>query len=140
MELSQQGQETQNILNGFFQSVGQKDPEAVALFFAEDVNFYIAESRYMPWTGKRSKRSEVAEALHLLFDAHEDGEDQFDIDHLFIDGQEAAVFGHAGRKVKATGKKFFAPVCQRFTIKNGLITRFLMLEDAHAIEEAFINN
>jgi ketosteroid isomerase-like protein len=138
MELSQQEQETQNTLNGFFQSIGEKDAEAVASFFAEDVDWYIAESKLMPWTGKRTKRSQVLEALHLLFDAHVDGEDQFDIDHLFVDGKEAAVFGKAGRLVKATGKRFSAQVCQRFTIENGLITKFLMLEDTHELEKAFI--
>ncbi len=59
------------------------------------------------------------------------------MDHTFIDGTEAAVFGKAGRTVKATGKKFKEPFCMRFTVENGLITRFMMLEDSHRIENAF---
>jgi ketosteroid isomerase-like protein len=59
------------------------------------------------------------------------------MDHTFIDGKEAAVFGKAGRTVTKTGKKFKEPFCMRFTIENGLITKFLMLEDSHQIEKAF---
>ena len=64
-------------------------------------------------------------------------EDDFEMDHTFIDGKEAAVFGKAGRTVTETGKKFKEPFCMRFTIENGLITKFLMLEDSHQIEKAF---
>jgi len=73
-----------------------------------------------------------------LIAAHHTAEDDFEMDRTFIDGTEAAVFGKAGRTVKATGKKFKEPFVMRFTIINGLITKLLMLEDSHQIEKAFI--
>ena len=138
MEKLSQQQETQQVLDGYFRNVNEKDAEGVASYFAEEIDWYIFESQLMPWTGRRTKKTEVAPLLRQLFDAHAAGEDQFEIDHLFIDGNEAAVFGMAGRRVKATGKKFSAHFCMRFTIQNGLIIRFLMLEDSHEIEKAFI--
>jgi ketosteroid isomerase-like protein len=75
--------------------------------------------------------------LQLLFDAHVEGEDELTPDHIFIDGYEAAVFGTMSRKVKMTGKRFTTTFCQRFTIKEGKITKFLMLEDTPEIEKAF---
>jgi ketosteroid isomerase-like protein len=138
METITQSQQTQNILNAYFQSVGQKDAEGIASFFSEKIDWYIAESDLMPWTGRRSNRSEVVNGLRLLFDAHVDGEEQFELDHIFIDNNQAAVFGIAGRQVKATGKSFSTNFCMRFTIENGLISKFLMLEDTRKIEKAFI--
>jgi ketosteroid isomerase-like protein len=137
MKDSKQSQETQQVLNGFFQGTAQNDPEIIAQYIAENVDFYIAESPYMPWTGKKASKQEVVNALKQLTAAHNTAEDDFEMDHTFIDGKEAAVFGKAGRTVKATGKKFKEPFCMRFTVENGLIKRFLMLEDSHQIEKAF---
>jgi ketosteroid isomerase-like protein len=137
MEQSIESQETQQVLSGFFQGTAQNDPEAIAKFLAEDIDFYIAESPYMPWTGKKNGKQEVITALKQLTSAHNTAEDDFEMDHTFIDGAEAAVFGKAGRTVKATGKKFKEPFVMRFTIENGLITKLLMLEDSHQIEKAF---
>jgi ketosteroid isomerase-like protein len=137
MELSKESQETQQVLNGFFQGTSQNDVEAIAQYIADDVDFYIAESPYMPWTGKKTGKEEVITALKQLIAAHHTAEDDFEMDRTFIDGTEAAVFGKAGRTVKATGKKFKEPFVMRFSITNGLITRLLMLEDSHQIEKAF---
>jgi ketosteroid isomerase-like protein len=137
MELSKEGQETEGVIHSFFQRSAQADAEAVAELYAEEVDFYIAESEYMPWTGRRINRKEVLEALHLLFDTFVTGEEDSEIDHIFIDEKEAAIFGLSGRTVKATGKKFKEPFCMRFTIENGFITKFLMLEDSRQIEKAF---
>lgn len=138
METSFQGTSTQDTINKFFQAVGSLDPDLASFVFAEHVDFYIAESKLMPWTGKRTTRFEVSQALKLLFAAHVDGEERFDLDHIFIDGSQAAVFGLAGRLVKSTGKRFTARFCMRFTVENELITRFLMLEDSREIEKAFL--
>jgi ketosteroid isomerase-like protein len=137
MELSKEGLETQQVLNTFFTGVAQNDSEVIARSIADDAYFYIAESPYMPWTGMKVGKQEVTTAMQQLISAHITAEDDFEMDHTFIDGTEAAVFGKAGRTVKATGKKFKEPFCMRFTIENGLITRFMMLEDSHRIEKAF---
>jgi ketosteroid isomerase-like protein len=138
MEQSAQSQETQQVLGGFFQGTSNNNPDVIATYLADDIDFYIAESPYMPWTGKKKGKQEVINALKQLIAAHHTTEDDFEMDHTFIDGAEAAVFGKAGRTVKATGKKFKEPFVMRFTITDGLITKLLMLEDSHQIEKAFI--
>ena len=137
MQLSKESQETQAVLDGFFQGTSQNAPEVIARYLAEDVDFYIAPSPYMPWTGKKNSRNEVIVALRQLINAHNTAEDDFEMDHIFIDGKEAAVFGKAGRTVIETGKKFKEPFCMRFMIENGLITKFLMLENSRQMEKAF---
>jgi ketosteroid isomerase-like protein len=138
MEQLTQNEQTQRVLGGFFQGTAENNPEAIANFLADNIDFYIAESPYMPWTGKKNGKQEVITALQQLMAAHHTAEDDFEMDHTFIDGTEAAVFGKAGRTVRATGKKFKEHFVMRFTIKEGLITKLLMLEDSHQIEKAFI--
>jgi uncharacterized protein len=133
-------QETVDLLNDYREAAAAKDAQKMASFFAEDVDWYIFESPYLPWSGRRSKRSELPELFQAIFDAHADGEERFELDHIFVSGNEAAIFAKAGRKVKATGKSFYADICQRITVKDRLITRFVMFEDSHEIEKAFKPN
>jgi ketosteroid isomerase-like protein len=137
MEKGLENQAVKLTLNDFYQNVGAKNATIIAAFFADDIDWYIPQSALLPWTGKLTKKTEIAEKLQLLFDAHVDGEDQIEIDHMFIDAGEAAVFGKASRITKKTGKRFTTPFCQRFTFLNGKITKFLMLEDTLEIEKAF---
>lgn len=134
-----ENEQTAEILNGFFQSVSEKNTEKAGSFLSDNLEWYIPKSDLLPWTGSLTTRSEVVAALKLLLDSHVDGEEEFKPDHLFIDGNEAAVFGKASRVAKETGKRFTAFVCQRFTIEEGKITKFLMLEDTREIEKAFIS-
>lgn len=134
----QQASQTQQLLNDFFQKVGQQDSEALAASFTEELEFYILESPYMPWTGKRTKQAELPKLFRSLFSAHVDGEGSFEMDHVFVEEQEAAVFGTAGRTVRATGKSYVTPFSMRFTFENVRIRKFTMFEDSHVIEQAFM--
>jgi len=137
MNASSDNQQTQNILNSFFQSVSDKNAAAIASLFSDNADWYIPQSDLLPWTGKLTTNSAITKALQMIFDAFVEGEDQFEPDHLFIDGNEAAVFGKVSRVVKKTGKRFTSPFCQRFKLADGKITNFLMMEDTREIEKAF---
>jgi ketosteroid isomerase-like protein len=137
MNSSPEKQDTMTILNGFYQNVGEKNAEGVASFCSDHIDWYIPKSDVLPWTGKLTKKADIIIALNLLFNAHVDGEERFEPGHIFVEENEAAVFGFASRIAKATGKRFTTQFCQRFTIENGKITKFLMLEDTPAIEQAF---
>ncbi|WBV57828.1 hypothetical protein PFY10_05130 [Chryseobacterium daecheongense] len=140
MELYRENKETQQVLDGFFGATAKNSPLEVIQYMDENVDFYIAESPHMPWTGMKKGKKAVLKALEQLIDAHDTTKDNFEMNHIFIDGSEAAVFGKAGRTVKGTGKAFKENFCMKFTIHDGLITKFLMLEDSHLIEKAFIQN
>lgn len=133
----QSNNSTQDTLNQYFLYVSENNINGIIGLLADDIDWYIAKSEQLPWTGRLENKSEIAKALQMIFDAHVDGTARFDVDHIFIDGGEVAVFGLISRQVKATGITFSASVCQRFTITEGKITRLLMLEDASEILKAF---
>ena len=130
-------QDTQDILNSFYQYVDEKNAEGMVAMCADQIDWHITESEFLPWTGKQTGKGEIETALKLLFNAHVDGEDQFEPGHIFIDDHEAAVFGFASRVASATGKRYSTQFCQRFTIEEGKISKFLMLEETPEIEKAF---
>ena len=136
MNDNQEKAATAKLINDFFQTIASKDLVALADFCAEDIDWYIFQSPDMPWTGRRTKKADIPAVFKQIMACHVDGEEKFVVDHVFIEPNEAAVFGTAGRRVKSTGKWFEAIFCMRFTIANGLITKFTMLEDSHQIEAA----
>lgn len=138
MDTQTKSEETQEILNDFFQLVGQRDTKAIVKYFADTTDFYISKSPILGWTGRQTTPEGVGKAMQMLFDTHVPDKDKFEMDRIFIDGEEAAVFGTVSRMVYMTTKTFEAPFTMRFSFKNGLITKLLMLEDSRKIEEAFI--
>ncbi|TKK65955.1 hypothetical protein FC093_18295 [Ilyomonas limi] len=106
MNSSTTDQQTQAILNGFYKSVAEKNPETVASFFSDKIDGYLPKSNILPWTGKLVSKSDIVKALTLLFDAHVDGGDQLEVGHLFIDGNEAAAFGKFQDWLKKQVKNF----------------------------------
>ncbi|SIP97241.1 hypothetical protein SAMN05421821_101301 [Mucilaginibacter lappiensis] len=137
MNLEADKHETLAVLNSFYINVDEKNAEGIASLCADDIDWLIPVSEVLPWTGQLNNRVDIAKALTLLFDAHMDSEEQVEPGYVFVEGSEAAVFGVMIRIPFATGKTFTNQFCQRFTVKNGKITKFLMLEDVHEVERSF---
>ncbi|MCQ6957008.1 hypothetical protein NPE20_03530 [Mucilaginibacter sp. JC4] len=72
----------------------------------------------------------------MLFEAYLPGQESIDTDHLFIAGQQAALFTVVNRLAKETRKKYNFDICMRFSIYDCLITRFLIIEDTREIVKA----
>jgi len=138
METISKETETRNALQAFFQNLGERNTEGAIKHFSEPTFFYITKSAMLPWTGVRLDRAGVKEALEQLSNAHVPGQDKFEMDHIFVDEQDAAVFGTVSRVAAMSGRRFSSPFSMRFTFQDGLITRLLMLEETRKIEDAFI--
>ena len=128
---------TKQTVEKFFEYVGAKDPDKISSVISEKVDWYIFESKYMPWTGHRTKREEVSELFKTLFTYFVDGSDKFEAQSFLLRGNEVAVFGFVERTVKETRKHFKMPFAMHITIKNNLISQFSMYEETLIIEKAF---
>jgi ketosteroid isomerase-like protein len=134
---SEQELQTKQTVEKFFEYVGSKSPEKIASVVSEKVDWYIFESKYMPWTGHRSKREEISELFKTLFTYFVEGSDKFESQSFLLRGNQVAVFGMVERTVKKTGKHFKMPFAMHITIENNLITQFSMYEETLIIEKAF---
>jgi len=128
---------TKQTVEKFFEYVGAKDTEKISSVISEKVDWYIFESKYMPWTGHRTKREEIAELFRTLFTYFVEGSDKFEAQSFLLRGNEVAVFGFVERTVKKTGKHFKMPFAMHMTIKDNLISQFSMYEETLIIEKAF---
>lgn len=128
---------TKQTAEKFFGYITEKDPEKIASMVAENVDWYIFESKYMPWTGHRSKKAEIAPLFKTLFSYFIDGSEKLDVKSFLLQGNEVAVFGTIERTVKKTGKHFKMPLAIHLTVENNLISKFSIYEETLIIEKAF---
>lgn len=127
---------TKQTAEKFFEYIGAKNPEKIASMVSENVDWYIFESKYMPWTGHRSKREEVSELFKTLFGYFIDGSEKLEAKSFILRGNEVAVFGTIERTVKKTGKHFKMPLAIHITVENNLISKFSLYEETLIIEKA----
>ncbi|MFB3388703.1 nuclear transport factor 2 family protein [Flavobacterium sp. LAR06] len=127
---------TKQTVDKFFEYVRAKNPEKIASMVSENVDWYIFESKYMPWTGHRSKRAEISELFKTLFSYFIDGSEKLEAKSFLLQGNEVAVFGTVERTVKKTGKHFKMPLAMHITVENNLITKFSLYEETLIIEKA----
>lgn len=134
---SEQEINTKQTVDKFFEYVTAKNPEKIASMVSENVDWYIFESKYMPWTGHRTKRAEVAALFKTLFSYFIDGSEKLEAKSFLLQGNEVAVFGTIERTVKKTGKRFKMPLAIHLTVENNLIRKFTIYEETLIIEKAF---
>lgn len=128
---------TKQTVERFFEYVGAKDPQKIGSVISENVDWYIFESRYMPWTRHSSKRQVISELFKTLFTYFVEGSGRFEAQSFLLRGNEVAVFGLVERTVKKTGKHFKMPFAMHITVENNLISKFSMYEETLIIERAF---
>ncbi|TDO82749.1 hypothetical protein EV143_1027 [Flavobacterium chryseum] len=126
---------TKETVDKFFGYVGAKNPEKIASMVSENVDWYIFESKYMPWTGHRSKREEISELFKTLFSYFVDGSEKLEAQSFLLRGNEVAVFGFVERTVKKNGKHFKMPLAIHITVENNLISKFSLYEETLIIEK-----
>ncbi|KIQ14751.1 hypothetical protein RT99_23285 [Flavobacterium sp. MEB061] len=126
---------TKETVEKFFGYIGSKNPEGIASMVSEKVDWYIFESKYMPWTGHRSKREEISVLFKTLFSYFVDGSEKLEAKSFLLRGNEVAVFGFVERTVKKNGKHFKMPLAIHITIENNLISKFSLYEETLIIEK-----
>ena len=134
-QLTEEEIKTKETVEKFFGFIDAKDPDKIASMVSEKVDWYIFESKYMPWTGHRSKREEISKLFTTLFSYFVDGSEKLEAQSFLLRGNEVAVFGFVERTVKKNGKHFRMPLAIHLTVENNLISKFSLYEETLIIEK-----
>jgi ketosteroid isomerase-like protein len=129
---------TRDVVEQFFGLVGGgAEPEDVALLFADEIDWDVPGSPSVPWTGRRSKRAEVADYLRTL-GAHIVPEENVDeIETILYDGDHAVVLGRFGRVARPTGRRYEMAVAMHFQVSGDKIVKFRLYEDSFQVAAAY---
>lgn len=126
---------TSDVVQRFLQHLAQRNIDAIADNFADTVDWYIpGDTVAAPWTGKRSTRAEVKTFFEELWANTEPL--SAEIEHMLIDGTFAVITGAFSSRMLKTDTVVDSPFCIQITVEDGLIARYSLLEDSHAVSVA----
>ncbi|WP_293312160.1 nuclear transport factor 2 family protein [Pedobacter sp. UBA5917] len=126
---------TQLLVQQFLTCLTQRDITKLTALFDEEVDWYIpGNETLVPWTGRRNNRTEVQSFFQLLWQNTEPVSAK--IDHILTDESVAIITGEFSTKMLATDKIVDSVFFIQITFKNGLITRYRLLEDSYAVSLA----
>lgn len=129
---------TTEITNTFLQRLGAQDADGIGALFAEEIDWIVrGDPKLASWAGPRSRKSEVPDYFHALWNALVPGQSVVKIDSVVVDGNEAVVFGEFDHVAATTGRPFHTEVALRLTVIDGAITRMHLFEDTAAVAAAF---
>ncbi|MGW2935379.1 nuclear transport factor 2 family protein [Streptomyces sp. NPDC055722] len=129
--------ETREVVERFFGLLAAGDPDAVAEVFADDIDWYVPGSPSLPWTGKRSKGSDVADYLRTLVDNIVPDKNVDEVEALLVDGDHAVMLGRFTRVAKSTGRTYEMPVAMHLQVADDKIVKMYLYEDTLKVSEAY---
>jgi ketosteroid isomerase-like protein len=128
---------TRVVVEELLKRLGTGDAEQVSELFTEQVDWQMPGDARLPWTGSRSRKTEVTEYFNALWLVFEPGKSKTTVAFIVVDGTEAVVLGKLAHTVKSNGCRFETPVAMHLTVTNGKISRLHLYEDTLTVFRAF---
>lgn len=127
--------ETRNIVNNYLQALTARNLHVMHTLFANEVDWYIpGNSDVAPWVGRRKTKQEVMDFFRLLWkNTIPIGAN---IDHIFVDGKKAVISGDFKTGMLQTDKICDSLFFIQLTVENGVIVKYYLLEDSHAVVQS----
>ena len=128
-------QETLHTIQNYLGALAQRDLEKLLTFFPENVDWLVpGNEEVAPWLGKKSTKKEIKAFFELLWANTEPL--GATIDHILAEDNHAVVTGEFSSRMTRTGKTYESSFSIHFTIENGLIIRYRLLEDSYGLVKA----
>jgi ketosteroid isomerase-like protein len=127
---------TRALVLEFMARLGAADHDGVAALFSERVDWRIAPNPSVPWVRPRATRADVAKHFAEMRGAQYPEDVHASLDSLLASDTEAIAMGTVGGRVRATGRAFSTPYAVRFTVADGEITGYHIVEDSLAVAAA----
>ncbi|MFB6457200.1 nuclear transport factor 2 family protein [Chitinophaga sp. Hz27] len=127
-----QAKNSQEIATALLNGMGSRNISDILSLFADNVDWYIpGDETKVPWLGKRSHKSELADFYALLWEntvpIHAN------IAGIFASDNQAVITGEFTTLMTKKNETIQSMFFIHLIIENGLITRYRLLEDSFAV-------
>ena len=123
------------VVKDAYAAFGRGDIPALLALVDPDAEWTAVVGSRTPTAGTRHKREGVAKFFQDLGASIEF--QSFEPREFIAQGDKVAVLGHYVGRAKPTGRSFETDWVMIFTLRNGLVTRFIEFADSAGINEAF---
>ena len=122
------------LVQNYFKHLAQRNLDGVMDCIADQVERNVpGDERLAPWTGKRSTKKEVREFYRLLWENAVPLSAEIHV--LLANESDGVVTGTFSSRMKKTGKVLASPFSIHLQFKNGLITKYVLMEDSFQLSQ-----
>ncbi|MBE1489403.1 nuclear transport factor 2 family protein [Plantactinospora soyae] len=129
--------DTRGTAEAFLQLVTGNDPGRIADVFADTIDWYVPGLVDLPWTGARTRGSDVPEFFRTMGSAFVPGQSRYAVDRIVVEGNDAVIIATATHTFAGSGTRFTTPMIMHLTVDGGKIVRLHLYEDTHLVARAF---
>ncbi|GAA2234490.1 nuclear transport factor 2 family protein [Promicromonospora sukumoe] len=130
-------QTSRAVAEQFVERLGRQDQDGIQELFAPEIDWHVPGSDDLPWTGRRSRREEVAPYFTTMWPVFEPGKSQVELERIIVDGGDVMLLGIFTHTVAANGEEFTTPSAMHLQVQDGQIVRMHLYEDTLAVHQAF---
>ncbi|MEU5253797.1 nuclear transport factor 2 family protein [Streptomyces longwoodensis] len=130
-------QSSRTVVEKFLERLGRQDPDGIQELFSQDIDWHVPGSGALPWTGRRTRREEIAPYFSTMWQYFAPGESKVVLERFIVDGSDVVLLAVFTHTAAPTGKRFTTPVAMHLTIEDGRIGRMHLYEDTLTVAEAF---
>ncbi|MCC3159762.1 nuclear transport factor 2 family protein [Hymenobacter sp. 15J16-1T3B] len=127
---------TESVLNNFLQNLARQDAAGIQASFADTIDWYVPGDPALPWTGARTRGSEVAAYFHTMWPHFVPGQSSASVQNLLVSGEDAVIFGTFSHTAASTGQHFQTPVALHLKVVEGKIRQLHLYEDTWLVSKA----
>lgn len=128
---------TETVTNAYLQRLAAQDADGIGELFADEIDWFVPGDSALPWTGRRTRGSDVADYFRAMWPAFEAGKSVTAPGKLIISGEDAVIFADFTHTAASTGRVFQTPVTMHLTVTGGKIVGMHLYEDTLAVATAF---
>ena len=125
------------VVEQFVERLGRQDPEGIQELFAPQIDWYVPGSDALPWTGRRTRREEVAPFFTTMWPHYVPGESHVALERFVVDEGDVILLGTFTHTIASSGRRFTTPSAMHLVVEDGKIIRMHLYEDTLVIEQAF---
>lgn len=130
-------QTSRTVAEQFLERLGGQDSHGIQELFSEEIDWHVPGSDALPWTGRRTRREEVAPYFTTMWPHFAHGRSEVVMERVIVDGGDVVLLAVFTHTTAASGKEFTTPVAMHLEIEDGRIVRMHLYEDTLTVAEAF---
>lgn len=128
--------DAKSVATRLLQCIGGRDLEGMKELFAEEVDWFVPGSSDLPWTGRRTRGSQVPDFFAVMWPYYADGKSSAEINDIISDGNNVVITGTFSHVVEQSGRSFTTPIALHLKVADGKISHLQLYEDTLLISQA----
>ncbi|MBB1058651.1 nuclear transport factor 2 family protein [Dietzia sp. B19] len=125
------------VVEQFVERLSRQDAEGIQQLFARQIDWYVPGSKTLPWTGRRTRREEVAAFFTTMWPHYVPGKSTVTLERFVVDDGDVILLGTFTHTVASTGTTFTTPSAMHLVVEDSQLVRMHLYEDTLVIEQAF---